>query len=112
MGLGVVELVVLGVVALGLFSVLGIVGFKVLEGLLTTRQWEPDEIGPGARRGSNPDEAELMRDEQRWLGDRLTAVERRLPGHRKPLDGDPLDRLLEGLPGVDDMEGGDPPKND
>jgi len=101
-GPGVVELVALAVVALGGFSVLGVLGFRIFEKLLASERWEPDELSAGGRSAPGADEVELMRHDQRWLGDRLTAVERRLPGLRKPLEGDPVDRLLERLPDVDD----------
>ena len=112
MGLGVAELVLLGVVALGVFSVLGVVGFKLLERLLGDPGWHPDELESGSRRSSASDEAELMRDEQRWLGDRLTAVERRLPDLRRPLEGDPVDRLLPDLPDAENAEGTARPDGD
>ncbi len=95
-GFSLLELVAIGVVAMGLFSVLGVVAFKMFEGLLEPKRWEADPLDSGPQR--SPEERELMRSPRGSFGDRLTAVERRLPALRKPLDGDRIDRLLASLP--------------
>jgi hypothetical protein len=98
LGLSPVELVALGVVALGLFSVLGVVAFKVLEKLLEPKNWQADHLESGNRRSF--EERDIMRSPRGSLGDRLTAVERRLPTLKKPLEGDSVERFLANLPDV------------
>ena len=100
-GFSPLELVALAVVALGVFSVLGVVAFKVFEGLLEPKRWQADQVGSGER--TSTDEMELMRSHRGSLGDRITAVERRLPGLKKPLEGDPVDKLLASLPDVEGL---------
>lgn len=94
------ELVAIAVVAMGLFSVVGVVAFKMFEGLLEPKRWDADQVESGAPR--SPEERELMRSPRGSFGDRLTAVERRLPALKKPLDGDRIDALLASLPDVDE----------
>jgi len=101
LGLSPLELVALGVVALGVFSVLGVVAFKIFEKALEPKRWQADQLNSGTR--PSFDEREIMGSPRGSFGDRLTAVERRLPTLKKPLEGDPLDRFLATLPDVDEL---------
>lgn len=95
------ELVAIAVVALGLCTVVGLVAFKLFEGLLEPKRWEADQLESGEPR--SPEERELMRSPRGSFGDRLTAVERKLPALKKPLDDDRVDALLASLPDVGEL---------
>jgi hypothetical protein len=100
-GFSPLELVALGIVALGVFSVLGVVAFKIFENVLEPKRWHADQLESG--KGRSFEEREIMGSQRGSLGDRITAVERRLPSLKKPLEGDPVDRLLASLPDVDEL---------